>query len=381
MSLLAALAGAAFVLAAGAGSRSGGEQIYQQGISPRATPLQAAVGGGSTVPAALLPCVNCHGADGRGRREGGLRPADITPGVLGRPLRDERRSRPAYDPSRLRRAITMGLDAAGTVLDPAMPRYALSQADADDLLAFLATLDTRTGAGVDESRIRIALLGADAVGAPEEEIYGRRIELLRERRGDVALVIDVGADGSDSLRAAAANAVPTIVFEAGAAAPGGAALVVTADPARRTQALRQWADAHAALLPQPGCADPGIAAASALALDAALAASCDVHALPAAPARNLRLYLAAPPDPALRVAVARDLLQRLRQSLGVLGREVSRERLFEALQSWRGVSLAGLPALDWTRGRRYGLDAVWVSRLDETRTRLLAEPGWVELAP
>nr|WP_305118984.1 c-type cytochrome [Tahibacter harae] len=377
--MLAALAGAAFALAAGTGSVAGGEQIYRQGISPRATPLQAAVGGG-TVSAALLPCMNCHGADGRGRSEGGLRPADITPGALGRPLRDERRSRPAYDASRLRRAVTMGLDAAGAALDPAMPRYALSQADADDLLAFLAALDSRASAGVDEGRIRIALLGADAVAAPQEEIYGRRVELLRERRDDVALVIDVGADGAASLRAAAADAIPTIVFEAGAAAPGAAALVVTADPARRAQALRQWAERHAALIPQPGCADPGIAAASALALDAALAASCDVRTLPAAPARNLRLYLAAPPDPALRAAVARALLQRLRQSLGALGREVSRESLFEDLQRWRGVSLAGLPALDWTRGRRYGLDAVWVSRLDETRTRLLAEPGWVELA-
>ena len=379
MSLFAALAGVAFALAAGTGSIAGGEQIYRQGISPRGTPLQAAVGGG-TVSAALLPCMNCHGADGRGRSEGGLRPADITPGVMSRPLRDERRSRPAYDASRLRRAVTLGFDAGGTPLDPAMPRYALSQADADDLQAFLATLDTRASAGVDENRIRVALLGADAVTAPDEEIYGRRVELLRERGSDAVLVIDVGADGDASLRAAEADGIPTVVFEA-AAAPAAAALVVTADPARRAQALQQWATAQAALIPQPGCAGAGLAAAPALALDAALAASCDVAALPASAAQNLRLFAAAPPDPALRAAVARELLQQLVQRLRGLGREISRESLLEDLQRWRGVSLAGLPALDWTRGRRYGLDAVWVARLDETRTRLVADPGWVGLTP
>ena len=50
-----------------------GHQIFRQGTSASGQPIMARMGGGgTTVNAALLPCINCHGPDARGRTEGGV---------------------------------------------------------------------------------------------------------------------------------------------------------------------------------------------------------------------------------------------------------------------------------------------------------------------
>lgn len=382
MNLAALLATALIALQAGAGSIEGGEKIFREGLSPRGTPIVATLGANDAVPATLLPCLNCHGADGRGRSEGGVRPADISPSALLRPLQNERRQRPAYDDSRLRRAITLGMDAGGQPLDTAMPRYALSLADADDLLAYLAALEQRHEAGVGSAHLRIGVRGA-ALTAPAQEIYGRRIELVQlaqppQRGDDLLLLIDTRADGSDSLAAAAAEELPAIVFAADNGDPGRSGFVITASPATRRRAL----EAQAASVPAPllieDCDEAAtLTTAHTVLLTDRVAARCDVTQLAWPAGQSLRIALPAPPEASLRQTVAEQLLAQVVVLLQQTGREVTRAALVARLQTVRERSLATLPSLHWSAARRHGLDQVWMLRLDSADGRLVPAPGWV----
>ena len=47
---------------------------------------------------------------------------------------------PPYNERLIKRAITDGLDPAGNLLDPVMPRWDMNNEDLDDLIDFLKTL-------------------------------------------------------------------------------------------------------------------------------------------------------------------------------------------------------------------------------------------------
>lgn len=138
-----------------------GRQIYLHGKSASKVPITATVGGDTRVNAAVLPCGNCHGADGRGRPESGIVPSNLTWDVLTKPYRltnSAGRTRPPYDERLLRRAITMGTDSGGNTLSPAMPRYDLSLLDAKDLIAYIRKLGTLADPGVSDDRIRLGVV-------------------------------------------------------------------------------------------------------------------------------------------------------------------------------------------------------------------------------
>ncbi|WP_376786945.1 c-type cytochrome, partial [Pseudomonas soli] len=55
-----------------------GKRLYREGVSSSDAQLLARVGPGDmSVPASVLPCAGCHGNDGRGRSEGGVRPPSL----------------------------------------------------------------------------------------------------------------------------------------------------------------------------------------------------------------------------------------------------------------------------------------------------------------
>ncbi|TDR39328.1 cytochrome c [Tahibacter aquaticus] len=361
-----------------AGSVASGESIFRSGQSARGAPIDATVGPGDTVPATLLPCINCHGADGRGRSEGGVRPADIRPSVLARPLRDERRERPAYDAARLRRAITMGFDVAGRPLDTAMPRYGLSQADADDLLAYLAVLEQRQEPGVSSDHLRIGVIGA-ALTPPLAPVYGRRIEIVSRRDDDLLLLIDASADGSASLAAARSDGLPTIVFAAADAAPGESGFVITASAADQERVLASVAaaDDTALLLRQDCSAALTATAARTLLMRDSVAARCALEQLPWPAGQRIRIALAAPPDAVVRAQVAEAGLGLVVELLQQAGHELTRERLLAQLQRVQQRRLGPLPPISWTAQRRHGLDQVWMLGLARKDGRLQPEPGWL----
>lgn len=209
-----------------------GQHIYFHGESKSGRAITATVGdGGTPFSAAIVPCVNCHGEDGRGRIEANVRPADITPDALGRTATVNTRTRPAYSRSHLKRAIGMGFDSARNPLSAAMPRYALTQDDASDLLDFLAILGSLPQPGISEDAIRIGVIGDALLRAGDERIYGRRIELVH---GDATNVF-----ARICLTACAGNAIPTIDVQS-----------LTASVEQQREALREYARAIGVEVPE-----------------------------------------------------------------------------------------------------------------------------------
>ncbi|MFQ5478584.1 MAG: ABC transporter substrate-binding protein [Candidatus Binatia bacterium] len=104
-------------------------------------------------------CKNCHGENGSGGFEGGVRVPDIRPEKLrseAKTVRDNGRDRRAYNDFLVARAIRSGLDSEGNSLHPGMPRYTMSEADMNDLLAFLEVVGEVRTPGVTEDEIAIA---------------------------------------------------------------------------------------------------------------------------------------------------------------------------------------------------------------------------------
>lgn len=148
-----------------------GKEIYFKGVSPSGSSLTAQFGNPpNLIDGALMACVNCHGNDGRGRREGGVTATDITWQALTKPYgvtHDGGRAHPAYTERLLLRAITMGIDPAGNKLHVAMPRFQLSREDANDLIAYLKRLGDHMDPGLGDSTIKLGTL-IPADGPPAE---------------------------------------------------------------------------------------------------------------------------------------------------------------------------------------------------------------------
>ncbi len=174
-----------------------GQSIYRKGESPSARPITALVGN-SEIEAKLVPCASCHGRDGRGRPEGSV----VPPGIRWEDLIRPRRlalggERAPYNERLLIRAITMGFNSDGQRLNVAMPRYALSQADANDLVSYLKKISTDYDPGLSDDVVRIGALLPPSSRYPGQAaaiqsaltayfaninkgggIYGRRVELI-----------------------------------------------------------------------------------------------------------------------------------------------------------------------------------------------------------
>lgn len=139
-----------------------GKQIYIQGTSPRDSEVTALVGDEQvSLPASAVPCVSCHGQDGRGRPEGGVIPSDIRWSTLSKSydhVHDNGRRHPAFDETSLAVALSTGLDPGQNRLDPSMPLYQMSAADMADLIAYLKRLESDRDPGVGERQVQVATL-------------------------------------------------------------------------------------------------------------------------------------------------------------------------------------------------------------------------------
>jgi ABC-type branched-subunit amino acid transport system substrate-binding protein len=173
-----------------------GREIYRTGVSASTQRITAVLSGGNEVSAKVVPCAGCHGQDGRGRPESGVVPANITWEELTRPYEVATatgRRRAAYDDASVVRAITLGLDASGNRLQAGMPHFAMSRADALDLVAYLRKISKDHDPGMSDVAVRIGvLLAADRTRTPIENalrayfedangrggVYNRRIELV-----------------------------------------------------------------------------------------------------------------------------------------------------------------------------------------------------------
>lgn len=139
-----------------------GRLLYVEGESASGDAFTGRIGvGQQQLPGPSVRCGNCHGPDGRGRPEGGVRPGNIRWSELAKPYGHEhengRRHR-AFDEASLKRAIVDGLDASGNPLDPSMPRYRISGRDWKALLAYLKVLEFQQDPGVAGDRLRLGTL-------------------------------------------------------------------------------------------------------------------------------------------------------------------------------------------------------------------------------
>ncbi|MCH7300550.1 MULTISPECIES: ABC transporter substrate-binding protein [Pseudomonas] len=192
-----------------------GKRLYREGLSSSDAQLLARVGASDmSVPASVLPCASCHGSDGRGRAEGGVRPPslDWQRLALGQGERQANgRSYPGYTDASLARAIQRGVDPAGNHLDTAMPRFELTLADQRNLTAYLKRLAEDRDPGVEEGVLRLGTLlpasgplaeAGHVVRAVLEDglaqlnqqggVHGRRLELV---------VLDPGSDPNSAEQA------------------------------------------------------------------------------------------------------------------------------------------------------------------------------------
>jgi ABC-type branched-subunit amino acid transport system substrate-binding protein len=414
-------------------------------------PPYATVGTGDvTVPATAVPCASCHGRDGRGRAERGVVPPNITWPALSAPYAATGRQRPPYGDTSVIRAVTMGIDAACNRLDPIMPRFQLTAADAAALLAYLKRLDTLPEPGLDEHTVVLgtvldapdAAVG-DALSAYLAAVnqggglFGRRLELRIEQLApleapDHAIAGLVGSDsifallapfiaGDERQAVAAADAggMPIIgpltprtqaaprsryVFyldggvEAEARALAGFAATMPGSPSIVDDGTSVWhaaAVAAAAALPAAGTplgrlADRGpvlwfadrapslddLSTREAILLPGALLADARGAPLPAwvafaggppafipdaaseyaAVASRYRL----PPDekPSQRQALA--AVQVIVEALRRAGRDVTRERLVDALETLQDFHTELMPPVSYSATRRIGSDGAWI---------------------
>jgi len=125
-----------------------GKIIYTtgRGAAGRLLYFRLLTAGERALPANGIFCANCHGADGKGGREGNIVMADITYATLSRPLPASppwNKARAAYTDALLARAITQGLDSSGQQLDASMPRWVLSESELQDLLKYVKRLGSR----------------------------------------------------------------------------------------------------------------------------------------------------------------------------------------------------------------------------------------------
>ncbi|MDH4154769.1 MAG: ABC transporter substrate-binding protein [Nitrospira sp.] len=181
-----------------------GRRIYQQGSTESGPELRVSFAGvDGDLAATLFRCAQCHGIEGQGTEEGGLRVPPLTAAFLrgSHESRQTGRSRVAYTDQTLARAITQGVDAGGKPLHFGMPRYHLNDQQARALVAYLYKIgtDADTDPGVTLTTITIgaalplsgplASIGRDAQAVlhgyfrtvnERGGIYGRQIQLVVE---------------------------------------------------------------------------------------------------------------------------------------------------------------------------------------------------------
>ncbi len=132
-----------------------GKHVYTQGESLSNRIITASVATSEApTSASILPCIQCHGADGRGI---GIISPDINWSALVAPGGHEhpQRKHDAFDETSVVEAIVGGVDPAGNDLEATMPRYTMSHADMADLIAYLKRVETELDPGLSATTIRI----------------------------------------------------------------------------------------------------------------------------------------------------------------------------------------------------------------------------------
>ncbi len=88
------------------------------------------------MPTGMMACVSCHGPDGKG---GNVQM--MMANVQAPDIRYSSLTQSGYTDETIKRAITQGLDEGGKPLAWPTPRWQMNDAQLNDLIAFLKTLN------------------------------------------------------------------------------------------------------------------------------------------------------------------------------------------------------------------------------------------------
>ena len=148
-----------------------GEAIYRHGLLGTGQPLQGSrAEDGPVVSGADAACVNCHQRSGLGTAEANVSIPPVTGRYLFHPRAERgdefylpyvpgvRSNREPYTEDTLVRALRDGIDAQGRPLSYLMPRFALNDADAAALVAYLKSLDMPRPPGVTDTVLHFATI-------------------------------------------------------------------------------------------------------------------------------------------------------------------------------------------------------------------------------
>ncbi len=177
-----------------------GKQIYLRGESSSGRPIDAILGEPPmTVSAKMLPCVNCHGYDGRGIPEGGLTPSNIAWSALTKrygTIHQSGRRHGPYNEDTLRRAIEKGIDPSQNKLGVGMPSFRMCDDDLESLIAYLKNIENDRDPGVTDSVVTLAtMLPLDGpwahIGTEVRDVLVARIDEVNRQGGTYNRRIDL----------------------------------------------------------------------------------------------------------------------------------------------------------------------------------------------
>ena len=139
-----------------------GKLIYAKGQSQSNRVIRASIGGAEAPSSAtILPCVQCHGENGRGI---GI----VSPAIDWDTLTDAgkhqhlNRTHDPFDEASLVEAIRRGVDPAGNDFEVTMPKYIMADEDMADLVAYLKVIGLEDDPAIVNGRIRIGTVLPDA---------------------------------------------------------------------------------------------------------------------------------------------------------------------------------------------------------------------------
>ncbi|HVR41455.1 MAG TPA: c-type cytochrome [Thermoanaerobaculia bacterium] len=311
-----------------------------------------------------MPCVNCHGYDGRGRKEAGVEVPNIRWSTLTRPY-----GKP-YTAALVKRAVTMGVKANGETLAPAMPRYQMSLSDMNDLISYLRELGNDADPGLTADRIRIGVdvpqsqRNALLAYAKTIDVYGRKLELTFTPNANAFAIVGTHPQSFDEVPTIAATltdegnryfftALPTLADEK------AALLAIAGEGTVTTDCAQKNADILLLLAP---CKEPSariILATSSIQLVSPKAQ---------------RAFAAVPP-PAHVAALAP--LRVLVEALTRAGRDISREKLVDTLEGIYRLDLGDAPLITFGPSRRNGARGAYIAEVD-LANRTTKPARWVE---
>lgn len=137
-----------------------GKEIYLTGRSPSGGEVTAVMGiDGIRLPGRAATCGGCHGHDGTGRPESGIIPYNVTWRYLTKSyghVHDSGLAHGPFDEESLEHYMRTGGYPGGAAGDPSMPRYELSDADLEDLVAYLKRVGEEVDPGVGDTTITVA---------------------------------------------------------------------------------------------------------------------------------------------------------------------------------------------------------------------------------